>query len=144
MRLTADIEQALDKSAKRQALDFAPIWAIFADNMRCISPALIILDALDECLDSEQLIQGLKSISHSDLVKFIVTSGKEAHLFTQLRNNLSLEITAEDINSDIVAYIEAKVSGSPRLSHSLIRHLVVARLYLPGTAGFGSKPAPGY
>ena len=128
VRLTTDIEQALEKSGKRQAVDFAPIWAIFADNMKHISPALIVLDALDECLDSEQLIQGLKSISSSGLIKFIVTSRKEAHLFTQLRSDLSLEITAEDISSDIVAYIEAKVFGSPRLSHSLIRDLVIARL----------------
>ena len=128
MRLTADIEQALDKSGKRQAVDFAPIWANFADNVKCISPALIVLDALDECQDSEQLIQGLKSILFSDLIKVIVTSRKEAHLFTQLRSDLSLEITAEDINSDIVAYVEAKVLGSPRLSHTLVRDLVIARL----------------
>ena len=128
MSLTADIEKALDKSGKRQAVDFAPIWASFADNMKCISPTLIVLDALDECQDSEQLIQGLKSIPSSALVKVIVTSRKEAHIFTQLSSDLSLEITAEDISSDIVAYVEAKVLGSPRLSHTLLRDLVIARL----------------
>lgn len=128
MALTADIEQALDKSGKRQAVDFAPMWAIFADNVKCISPALIVLDALDECQDSEQLIQGLKSLLFSNTIKIIATSRKEAQFFTQLRNNLSLEITAEDINSDIVAYVEAKVSGSPRLSHPMVRDLVITRL----------------
>ena len=128
MRLTADIEQALDKSGKRQAVDFAPIWANFSDNLACISPALIVIDALDECQDSEQLIQGFKSILPSDFIKVIVTSRKEAHLFTQLRSDLSLEITAEDINCDIVAYVETKVLGSPRLSHTLVRDRVIARL----------------
>ena len=91
-------------------------------------PTLIVLDALDECQGSEQLIQGFKSLLLSDLIKVIVTSRKEAHLFTQLRSNLSLEITAEDINSDIVAYVEAKVLGSPRLSHPMVRDLVITRL----------------
>ncbi len=128
MRLTADIEQALDKSGKRQAVDFAPIWSNFAEHLKCISPALIVLDALDECQDSEQLIQGLNSTSSFDLIKVIVTSRKEAHLFTQLSSHLSLEITVEDISSDIVAYVEAKVLGSPRLSHTLLRDMVIARL----------------
>ena len=128
MELTSDLEQAMDKSGKRQAVDFPPIWAIFADYVRYISPALIVLDALDECHDAEQLLQAVKLLSSSNLIKIIATSRKEAHLFTQLSNNLSLEITAEDINSDILAYVEAKVSGSPRLSHSLVRDLVVTRL----------------
>lgn len=128
MRLTADIEQALDKSGKRQAVDFAPLWAIFSDNLKLISPTMIILDALDECHDAEQLIQGLKSVSFSDLIRIIATSRKEANLFTQLRSNLSLEITAEDVDSDIAAYVEAKVSESPRLSHPLVRDRVIARL----------------
>ena len=127
-RLTTDIEQALEKSGKRQAVDFAPIWAIFSGNLKCISPALIVLDALDECQDSEQLIQAFKSIVSSDSIKVIMTSRKEAHLFTQMRSDLSLEITAEDINSDIVAYVEAKVLGSPRLSHVLVRDRVISRL----------------
>ena len=128
MSLSTDIEQALDKSGKRQAVDFAPIWAIFSGNLKCISPTLIVLDALDECHDSEQLIQAFKSILSSDSIKVIVTSRKEAHLFTQLQSDLSLEIIAEDINSDIVAYVEAKVLGSPRLSHVLVRDRVISRL----------------
>lgn len=128
MELTTDLEQAVDKSGKRQAVDFAPIWAIFADYVKCISPALIVLDALDECHDSEQLLQALKLLSSSNSIKIIATSRKEAHLSTQLSSNLSLEITAEDINSDIVAYVEAKVLGSPRLSHSLVQNFVTTRL----------------
>ena len=126
--LTAEIGKALDKSGKRQAVDFEPIWALFADHVEYISPALIVLDALDECQDAEQLLRAMKSLLPSKLIKMIVTSRKEAHLFTLLKNSPSLEITTEDINSDIVAYVEAKVLGSPRLSHSLVRDLVVTRL----------------
>ena len=96
--------------------------------MKRISFTLIILDALDECQDSEQLIQGFKSILFSSSIKIIVTSRKEAHLYTQLKSDLSLEITTEDINSDIVAYVEAKVLGSLRLSHTRVRDRVIARL----------------
>ena len=128
MELASDLEQAMDKSGKRQAVDFTHIWAIFADYVRYISPALIVLDALDECHDSEQLLEAMKMPSLSDFIKIIATSRKEADLFIQLSSSLSLEITAEDINSDILAYVEAKVAGSPRLSHSLVRDLVITRL----------------
>ena len=57
-----------------------------------------------------------------------MTSRNKAHLYTQLKSDLSLEITTEDINSDIVAYIEAKVLGSPRLSQTRVRDRVIARL----------------
>ena len=126
--LTANIEKVMDESGKRQAVDFAPIWTIFADHVKCSSATIIVLDALDECQDAEQLLQAMKSLLPSKLIKIIVTSRKEAHLFTQLRSSLSLEITAEDIHSDIVAYVEAKVLGSPRLSHPLIRDMVITRL----------------
>ena len=126
--LTANIEKAMDESGKRQAVDFTPIWTIFADHVKSISATLIVLDALDECQDAEQLLLAMKSLVPSKLIKIIVTSRKEAHLFTQLRSSLSLEITAEDIHSDIVAYVEAKVLGSPRLSHPLIRDMVITRL----------------
>lgn len=96
--------------------------------MKRVSPTLIVLHALDECQDSEQLIQGFKSILFSGLIKVIVTSRNKAHLYTQLKSDLSLEITTEDINSDIVAYIEAKVLGSPRLSQTRVRDRVIARL----------------
>ena len=128
MELTSDLEQAMEKSGKRQAVDFTQIWAIFANYVRRISPALIVLDALDECHDSEQLLQAMKLLSFSNLVKIIATSRKEADIFSQLSSNLSLEITTEDINSDILAYVEAKVLGSPRLSHSSVRDLVITRL----------------
>ena len=128
MALAADIEQALDRSGKRQAVDFGPTWAIFADHVKYIRPVLIVLDALDECQDSEQLLQALKSLSISGSIKIIATSRKEAHIFRRLRSNISLEVTAENINSDIAAYIEAKVVGSPRLSNSMVRDRVVTRL----------------
>ena len=128
MAMTADIEQALDKSGNRRAVDFAPIWAIFADHVKHMSPVLIVLDALDQCQDPEQLLQALKSLFSFGWIKIIVTSRKEAHLFTQLSSNISLEITAEDINSDIMAFVEAKVLGSPRLSHSMVRDRVITRL----------------
>ena len=126
--LTADIGKAMDESGKRQAVDFAPIWAIFADHLKHISTTLLVLDALDECQDAEQLLQAMKTLLPSKPIRIIVTSRKEAHLFTQLKSSLSLEITAEDIDSDIEAYIKAKVLGSSRLSHPLIRDMIITRL----------------
>ena len=126
--MTADIGKALDSAGKRQAVNFVPIWAIFADHVERIFPALIVLDALDECQDAEQLLQAMKSLLPSKLIKIIATSRKEEHLFTLLKSNLTLEITAEDIASDIVAYVKAKVLKSSHFSHLLIRDLIITRL----------------
>ena len=82
-----------------------------AKHVECISPALIILDALDECHDFQQLLQAVKLLSSSGSIKVIATSRNEALIFTQLSSNLSLEITAEDVDSNISAYIKAEVFG---------------------------------
>ena len=58
----------------------------------------------------------------------IATSRKEAHLDKEMGVGLALEITPEDINADIAAFTEAMVSKSTRLSHPLVRELVLQRL----------------
>lgn len=126
--LKDDLGLALDQSGQRKAVNFATMWQLFSTHIKQCSATLIILDALDECQDLDPLIRGLKLISTLSIIKIIVTSRKESHLDKHLINNVSLEITPEDINADIDAFIQAKVSASPQLSHSLVRDQVFSRL----------------
>ena len=126
--LSNGLGQALEKSGQQRAVNFMTMWQIFSAHVGWTRSAVIVLDGLDECQDPQSLLQGLKSISTTGTVKIITTSRKEAHLEKQLGAGLALEITPEDINADIIAFAEAKVSTSPRLSHPLVRDLVLQRL----------------
>ncbi|KAF6227691.1 hypothetical protein HO173_012021 [Letharia columbiana] len=126
--LNDDLGLALDRSGQQRAVNFAVLWQLFSTHVKNLTPATIILDALDECQDPSRLIQGLIGLSTLRSIKVIVTSRKESHLHNELKNVSSIEIAPEDINADIAAYVEAKIEASSRLSHPLVRDLVFTKL----------------
>ena len=125
--LKEDIGRVLDKSGQRKAVNFATLWQLFFTHIKHSQSAMIILDALDECKNPELLIESLNSL-HLSVVRTIIISRKEGHLNKLLGNNISFEITPDDVNSDINAFIESKISASRQLSNSLVRDEVFSRL----------------
>lgn len=126
--LSDDLGLALDRSGQQRAVNYIVLWQLFSTHVKSVTPATIILDALDECQDPSQLIQGLKELYTLESVRVIVTSRKEPHLHNELKNNSSIEIAPDDIDADIAAFVEAKVEASSRLSHPLVRDLVITKL----------------
>ena len=126
--LNDDFGLALDRSGQQKAVNFTVLWQLIYTHIKNVTPATVILDALDECQESTQLIQRLKELSTFESIKVILTSRKELHLHNELEKFPSIEIAPEDINADIVAFVEAKVSESSRLSHPLVRDRVITRL----------------
>ena len=126
--LDDDLGLALDRSGQQKAVNFTILWELFAIYVQRITPSLIILDALDECQDSGPLIEGLKKLSILDSIRVILTSRKESHVHMKLQDSSSIEITPEDINADIAAFVEAKVDVSSRLSHPLVRNRIITKL----------------
>ena len=126
--LNNDLGTALDRSGQQRAVNFTVLWQLFSTHIKSLGPAIIILDALDECQDTSQLIQSLKGLSTLRSIKVIVTSRKDPHLHIELNSVTSIEIAPEDIDADIAAFVEAKVEASSRLSHPLVRRLVVTKL----------------
>lgn len=126
--LTEDICLAIKESGHKKALNFATVWKIFAGHISHLGPATIVVDALDECRDSEILIQSLRSMAGAYNIGIILTSRKEEYLYQLLHQSPSLEVVPDDIDADIKAFVEAKVSASPRLSHPSVSSLVVKRL----------------
>jgi len=123
-----DLGLALDRSGQQRAVNFTIMWQLFSTHVKNLTATTIIVDALDECQDPSQLIQGLKGLSTLASIKVIVTSRKEPHLHKELNENSSIEIAPEDIDADIGAFVEAKVEASSRLSHPLVRDLVITKL----------------
>ena len=126
--LNDDLGVALDQSGQQSAVNFTVLWQLFSAHVRGLTPATIILDALDECKDPSRLIDGLKELSTMRSIKVIVTSRKELHLHNELNTVSSSEILPEDINADIAAFVEAKVEASSQISHPLVRDLVITKL----------------
>ena len=126
--LSDDIGIALERSGQQKATNFDTLWTLFSSHITQSNPPIIILDALDECIDPQPLIRAFKSISGANQVKILVTSREEAHLRAEFRNILNFEITLEDISADIAAYVKAKVLASPRLSNHPAGDIVIKRL----------------
>lgn len=126
--LIQELSDAMAESGHRTALNFPAIWRIFSNSISDLTPAMIIVDALDECRDSEILIQNLRFLASSCDVAVILTSRKEEHLYRLLHQSPSLEVSPDDIDADIKAFVEAKVAASPRLSQPSVKSLIVKRL----------------
>ena len=126
--LNEDIGHAIGISGQKKAVSFTSVWDIFSNHVQRLPSVMLIIDALDECRDPDVLITSLQSLKVSQNVNVIVTSRKEAHLHKALGSSESFEITEEDVNADIVAFVEAKVAASPRLSHPSVRDVTIRRL----------------
>ena len=126
--LSNDLGLALDKSGQQRAVNFTALWKLFSAHIVNSTPATIILDALDECHDPNQLIEALKELSDLSSIKVIVTSRKELNLHNELNSVSYIEISPEDIDADIAAFVEAKVEASSQLSHPLVRDLITTKL----------------
>lgn len=126
--LTEEISLAIEESGHKTALKFATVWKIFTNHISHLTPATVVVDALDECRDPEILIRSLQSMAKAYNVGIILTSRKEDYLYQLLHQSPSLEVAPNDIDADIKALVEAKVSASPRLSDPSVSSLVVKRL----------------
>ncbi len=126
--LIDEISLAMGEAGHKRALSFSAVWRIFSNHISDLTPVTIVVDALDECRDSEILIENLRSMACSHNVAIVVTSRKEEHIYQHLHQCPSLEVAPEDIDADIKAFVEAKIAASPRLSQPSVKHLVVKRL----------------
>lgn len=126
--LVQELFDAMNESGHKTALNFPTIWKIFSDHISDLTPATIVVDALDECRDSQILTQNLRSLASSCDVAVILTSRKEEHLYQLLHQSPSLEVAPDDIDADIRAFVEAKVAASPRLSQPSVKQLIIKRL----------------
>lgn len=126
--LSDDLGTAIDESGKQRAMDFVTMWQLFTAHISKLPQPVIILDALDECRGPKTLVQNLTNLSKSNGIKVILTSRKEFYLSKMLANELCLEIRPVDVDADIKALIEAKVSKQPLLCHNLVRDKVIKNL----------------
>lgn len=126
--LSDDLGTAVDESGKQRATDFASMWLLFITHINKITHPVIILDALDECREPKTLIQNLMALSKSNGIRVILTSREETRIHRILADKISLEIRPEDVDADIQAFIQAKISKRHLLRDNLVRDMIVQKL----------------
>lgn len=129
--MSEDLNSAMIESGQNKATSFEKLWHIFFKHISDLTSATILVDAFDECKDSSTLIRKLQSVASSCHVAIILISRKEDLIYRLLHQSESLEIVAEDVDTDIKSFVEAKVNASSCLSHPSVRDLVIARLCEP-------------
>jgi hypothetical protein len=126
--LVDDITKHLQNSGQSRAKSFRSIWKIFCEHAANIASLVIVIDALDECIEPRFFIRGLQQLSKNTAIKIIVTSRREKELVEDLRDWMSIEMGSKEVAADIESFLEYKVSKSPKLSHPLVRSSVVKSL----------------
>lgn len=126
--LVEDIKQHVIESGQVKAKNFKTLWSLFARHSAEITGLVIIIDALDECVEPRFLIRGLQKVSIDNKIKIIVTSRREIELVNDLQGWSSMGMGLQEVGADIKAFLEYKVSKSPKLSHPLIRSSILKLL----------------
>ena len=126
--LVTQIEDALDKSGQQKATDYSTLWELFYTHALEAPEITIIIDGLDECKNPKTMIDHLIQLCHRKGTPVIFTSRREAHLVKRFDKFTSFEITQQDINDDITAFIEAKVAKNLHEFDPTLREKVVAKL----------------
>ena len=108
-----------------RAVSFRPLWNILYKYCGDLPDATIILDALDECSDTNFLVPGLLKLAHQGSAKVVITSRREPELVGAIERVPSVPIGAEDLHDDIKAYLEYQVSQSSMLSDPRVRSRIV-------------------
>lgn len=104
---------------------FPEVWRLLSTFLARRINLVVILDALDECEDSNLLVPKLLDLATSERITLLMTSRRQKRLVRYLEQVETLEIAPEDVHHDIEAFVEQKVARNVRLSHHLVRDTVM-------------------
>lgn len=126
--LVNNLHEVIDNSGQAKSKSFNVLWDLIVKFARCVPYLVIILDALDECNEARHLLRRLLKLSKEASVKIFCTSRREKEQFEELQTVPSFEMGPEEVSKDIHAFLEYKVSKSPKLSHPLVRSSIIEKL----------------
>ena len=89
---------------------------------------VLILDALDECEDNSLFLPRLLDLATRENITLLLTSRRQKRLVRYLEHVDTLEIAPGDVHQDIESFVTFKVARNVRLSHALVRDIVVQSL----------------
>lgn len=117
MQDRADISEAIKNlyvKRKKEFPTFEVLVEVFAAEMTHFSDVFVILDALDETMENNDIRTRLVSKLDSLPIRLLVTSRHDAGIERTLKHaqRLEIEATAEDVRT----YVEARIPSEPLLA----------------------------
>lgn len=115
-----DLEQLYMKcSSRKQQPTDDTIYSMFKESMAHLGEKYIILDALDECTDREELLTFIRELIGSkprDL-RILATSRRERDIDDELSSiaNHNIDIQSAVVDADIRVYIQDRMATDTKL-----------------------------
>ncbi|KAK1830600.1 ankyrin repeat-containing domain protein [Podospora conica] len=119
-RLVAILKKAIDKGAgfaDRGKTNFPELQAAFASMLREFDGPrmIVVLDALDECLDPGVLVEACLESPICEAARFIITSRPTQDIVKTLGSSPKTCTIQMNVEADIKFFVESKVSSTPSL-----------------------------
>ncbi|KAK4170814.1 ankyrin repeat-containing domain protein [Triangularia setosa] len=119
-RLFAILKKAIDKGAgfaDQGKANFHELGAVFASMLQEFDGprVVVILDALDECLDPVAFAKDCLESPLSDAARFVITSRPTQDIVSALGSSPKAATIQIDVDNDIKLFVESKVSSTPSL-----------------------------
>lgn len=124
-----EIKKHVDNSGQHQAKNFQKTWTLFCEYAVKMTGLVVVIDALDECLEPRYLIKGLEQLSKGSAAKVVAISRREKELIDELHDWISIEMGSNEVAADIAAFLEYKVSQSPKLFDPSVRSSILQSLH---------------
>jgi len=113
--LPEDIAAYHQKNKSRNPYEFE-LRDMLMHTLAIVPATTIVIDALDECQNRQDLLEGLLDLHKSyDQVRLLVTSREESDIKQVFSGVTQLWIQAEMTASDIALFVEEEVEHQPKL-----------------------------
>lgn len=123
--VVSELTEAVNKSGQTKSKSFRSLWDLVVKFASYVPELIIILDALDECDEAGNFQRRLVKLSREASVKIMCTSRREKEQVQELQRMPSFEMGLKEVSEDIRAFIEYKVSKSPKLRHPLVKSSII-------------------
>ena len=128
--LTDDIIASKDASGKDRCLNHERLWEMLERHVKYIPNLSIVLDALDECDDIDILLARLLPLLQCSQIRLLFFSRREKNISLTLGSYPTLTVTQEDVEADILAYINAEVQNISRFRGKPVQERIITALSL--------------
>ena len=125
------LESLYEKHDKLYSPTQDELLGLLKELLNCFKQNYVVIDALDECDEYEQLFTKVITIIHGwqlSNVHFLMTSRREQHILLDMQECATMEIclSAELVRRDITSYIHAAVGAGSSFkmwSHAVKEHV---------------------
>ena len=126
--LSDDLASLKDDSGKDRMLSTGGAWELFQKHAKKTPGLILVLDALDECEDIDELLSRIHILTREFDIRVVVTSRKEEKIRVQLEEYACIQIQPEDIHTDIECFATEKIRKLTRFNSGSLQQRIIDTL----------------